>query len=216
MRCPYRLTDDTWDVLIMDAVLETREAAGFVAWPTADSSEDCLLSLSGRLSPQELGTAMAVLTSYNEGRPEHLTEDPAGVEQVRRLVTTADVTAPGGLRIQDTATGVVVLPGCCFGLENWRDWLDLLNGVEPWLGHDPTPRVEHAGAVVRLWPDEDQPDAFPIDLPLARLPELMGSVQDQLVGFLASVEDWAARYAPPLATAVVAKLDGDLSIGSPL
>ncbi|WP_369213771.1 hypothetical protein [Streptomyces flavofungini] len=205
----------------MDAVLETHEAVDFALWPVADLPADRLLALSGRLSPPELGTAMAVLACYNNDLHKREAAEPgadaeAVVEQVRGLVSAECVMAPGGLRVRDTATGVTVPPGCCFGLENWRDWLDLLDGAEPWLGHDPTPRVEHVGATVRLWPDEDRPDAFPIDLPLARLPVLMRSVQDQLADFLASVEEWATRYAPPLAATVVAKLDGDLAIGAPL
>ncbi|MFG2629807.1 hypothetical protein [Streptomyces sp. NPDC048473] len=79
------------------------------------------------------------------------------------LVTADCVIAPGGLRIRDTATGVTASPGCCFGLKNWRDWLDLMNSEEPWLGHDPAPHVERVGAIVRLWPDGDHPEGLPID-----------------------------------------------------
>lgn len=132
------------------------------------------------------------------------------------MLTRDRVIAPGGIRSRDTSTGVTAPPGCCFGLENRRDWLDLMNGEEPWLGHDPTPRTEHTGATVRLWPDAEHPDGLPVELPLARLPELLGSVHAQLVAFLASVGEWATRYAPPLADALVAKLDEDLAITTPL
>ncbi|WP_318218799.1 hypothetical protein [Streptomyces sp. SCL15-6] len=131
-------------------------------------------------------------------------------------MTAERVIAPGGLRIRDTASGVTVAPGCCSGLEDWRDWLGLVNGEEPWLGHDPTPHIEHLGAKVRLWPDEDPSEKSFIDLPLDQLPELLGSVRDQLVGFLAAVEAWAAQHAPALAARLVAKLDEDLAISAPL
>ncbi|MFI1436172.1 hypothetical protein [Streptomyces lydicus] len=39
------------------------------------------------------------------------------------------------------------------GLEGWRDWLGLLEGDGPRLGHDPSPAIEVAEPVVRLWPD---------------------------------------------------------------
>jgi hypothetical protein len=204
-------------VLIMDAVLETYSAADFALWPVADLPADHLLALSGRLSVRELGTAVAVLTSYNKSDDEVLARGPEGsTEQVSELLATDLVIAPGGIRVRDTSTGVTAPPGCCFGLENWRDWLDWMNGEEPWLGHDPAPRAEHTGATVRLWPDTEHPDGLPIELPLARLPELLGSVQAQLVAFLASVEEWATRYAPPLADALVAKLDEGLAITAPL
>jgi hypothetical protein len=131
-------------------------------------------------------------------------------------MTTDQVIALGGIRIRETSTGVTAPPGCCFGLENWRDWLEIMNGEEPWLGHGPAPRTEHTRTTVRLWPGAEHPDGLPIELPLAQLPELLSSVQVQLVAFLASVGEWATRYAPPLADALVTKLDEDLAITTPL
>ncbi|MEU9955332.1 hypothetical protein [Streptomyces sp. NPDC050982] len=201
----------------MDAVLETYVASDFALWPLADSPPDRLLALSGELSSRELGTAMAVLTTYNKGQRQRRPRAPEdSLEQVGRLLASECIVAPGGLRIRDTATGVTVVPGCCFGLENWRDWLDLMSGGEPWLGHDPGPGIEHAGAVARLWPDGDRPEGLPIELPLAQLPGLLGSVQDRLVGFLGAVEVWATSQTPSIAAAVVARLDEDLAISAPL
>ncbi|MEV2232564.1 hypothetical protein AB0H69_28900 [Streptomyces phaeochromogenes] len=201
----------------MDAVLETYVAADFDLWPVADPPPSRLLALSGELSSREVGTAMAVLTDYNKGQRERRPRPPENsLEQVGRLLATECVIAPGGLRIRDTATGVTAVPGCCFGLENWRDWFDLMDGREPWLGHDPAPRAELAGAVARLWPDGDRPEGLPIELPLAQLPGHLGSVQDRFVGFLGAVEAWATSHTPSIAAAVVAKLDGDLAVSAPL
>ncbi|WP_329343815.1 hypothetical protein OG866_44405 [Streptomyces sp. NBC_00663] len=201
----------------MDAVLETYDATGFALWPVAELPSNHLLTLSSRLSVREIGTAMAVLTSYNKSDDEARPSDPQdSMEQVSQLLTTDQVIAPGGIRIQDTSTGMTAPPGCCFGLENWRDWLEFMNGEEPWLGHDPTPRIEHTGTTVQLWLDAKHPNGVPIELSLPRLPELLGSVQADLIAFLASVGEWATRYAPPLADALVAKLDEDLTIEAPL
>ncbi|MEV7729090.1 hypothetical protein AB0P15_30810 [Streptomyces sp. NPDC087917] len=201
----------------MDAVLETYEATDFTLWPVADPPPGPLLTLSGRLSPREVGTVMAVLTSYNKGGHGRPDRDPeGGVEQLRRLVEAESVIAPGGLRIQDTVTDVTASPGCCFGLENWRDWLELMTGEEPWLGHDPAPRIEHAGSLVRLWPDSDDPAGLPMEIPLSDLPVTLGSVRNDLRDFLTLVERWAADHAPTLAPALVAKLDESLAIGAPL
>ncbi|MEW1925757.1 hypothetical protein [Streptomyces sp. NPDC088360] len=205
----------------MDAVLETYQAKEFTLWPVADFPPDGLLSLSGPLTPRQVGTAMAVLTDYNKGqrkRGQRCAEDPA--EQMRALVAAETVAAPGGLRVRDTATGVTASPGCCFGLENWRDWLDLTKGEEPWLGHDPTPRTEHVGTSIRLWPDENRRTGPHIDIPRAELPELLESVRDNLVGFLGSVDRWTAALVPPLppalTTALMAKLDAGLAVSAPL
>ncbi|MGW7075363.1 hypothetical protein [Streptomyces sp. NPDC054866] len=182
-------------MLIMDAVLEAYEAKGFALWPVSGLPEDRLLRLSGDLSSRQVGTAMAVLVSYNKGprkRGERHAED--GMERVRRLLAAECVVAPGGLRIRDTVTGVTVSPGCCFGLENWRDWLGLLKGEEPWLGHDPEPRAEHAGDIIRLRPDAARHEELHIDIPRAELGELLGSVQDDLAGFLKADFESGCEY----------------------
>ncbi|WP_193777559.1 hypothetical protein [Streptomyces sp. E5N298] len=54
-------------------------------------------------------------------------------------MTTDQVIALGGIRIRETSTGVTAPPGCCFGLENWRDWLEIMNGEEPAVVHRPAP-----------------------------------------------------------------------------
>ncbi|MGW5738456.1 MULTISPECIES: hypothetical protein [Streptomyces] len=204
-------------MLIMDAILETHGAEGFVLWGVAEPSEERLLRLSGDLSERQVGTAMAVLAEYGKG-PRVPGENDArdGMELVRRLVAAECVVAPGGLRVRDTATGVTVLPGCCFGLENWRDWIELLDGGEPWFGHDPEPHAEHLGAVIRMWPDAAHPEATPVDIPRAELRRLLGSVQDDLVAFLNSVQGWASCRFACLAPALIARLDEGLGVTVPL
>ncbi|WP_099887803.1 hypothetical protein [Streptomyces sp. 2132.2] len=203
-------------MLIMDAVLETYKAADFTGWPIAEPPADRLVPLSGRLSSREVGTAMAILAEYNGGSRRGARASEAGIDQVRRLVDGETVVAPGGLRIRDTVTGVTALPGCCFGLENWRDWGALAGGEWPWLGHDPTPRVEHVGAVIRLWPDTDRQDGPPIDIPRAQMPELLGSVQEELVAFLSAAGRWAGHWFPAVSASLVDKLDEGLAISAPL
>ncbi|WP_406165143.1 hypothetical protein [Streptomyces sp. NBC_00996] len=203
-------------MLIMEPVLETYEAADFALWTTAGPPADPLLVLSGDLSPLEVGTAMAVLAGYNKTQRKRHDPGPAdGLAMLRRLVSVESVVAPGGLRLRDPATGVTMPPGCCFGLENWRDWQILLNGETPWLGHDPTPGVEHSGPLVRLWPDEQRPAGRPIELALSELSVLLESARSALAGFLGLVEEWTLRDFPAaLAAQVVAKLDEDLAMSA--
>ena len=216
-QAPTRTGGNTWRVLIMDAVLETYEAADFALWPVADPPAERLLTLSGDLSPLEVGTAVAALACYNDDAGEHRSPE-SSVELLHRLASAETVIAPGGLRIRDTTTGVTVEPGCCFGLENWRDWLGLFDGEEPWLGHDPTPGVEYAGPLVRLWPDAERlPSGPAIELPLTGLPGLLTSVRAHLTGFLGLVEQWAVPDMPAALTArLVTKLDESLTATAPL
>ncbi|HSU35215.1 MAG TPA: hypothetical protein VLJ88_06115, partial [Propionibacteriaceae bacterium] len=53
-------------MVIVDVVLETDDAVDFTVWPVAEPSSDRLLVISGRMSAAEVGTAMAVIFSYNE------------------------------------------------------------------------------------------------------------------------------------------------------
>lgn len=154
-KCRAGLTarSENGPVLIVDAVLETPDTLDFPVWPVADLPPYQFMALSGSMSPLEVGSALAMLADYNsrpaeDGRP--LVD--AG-EAIRRLLETDKVIAPGGLRFHDTRTNVTVRPGCCCGLEDWREWLDVADGATLWLGHDPSPRLEHADEVVRLWPD---------------------------------------------------------------
>ncbi|KIF70933.1 hypothetical protein HY68_23795 [Streptomyces sp. AcH 505] len=201
-------------MLIMDAVLETYDAVDFALWPTAAPSADRLLVLSGHLSALEVGTAMAVQTSYTSD--DRASDPEAGIRRIEALLDVDLVMAPGGILLQDTATGVVIEPGCCFGLENWRDWLGLLHGEELWLGHGTAAHIEQRGTLVRVWPDADPPAERFIELPVAELPDLLQTVHDKLNGFLALAEQWASRYAPASAPALIAKLDEGLHIGTPL
>ncbi|KPC58531.1 hypothetical protein [Streptomyces chattanoogensis] len=210
-------------MLIVDAVLETFDAAEFVQWPVADVPAHRLLALSGRLSPLEVGVAMATLADYNSDSSDRDGAVVDGSALVRRLVEAECVIAPGGLRVRDTGSGVTVAPGCCCGLEDWREWLGLVDGDVPWLGHDPSPRMECVGRVVRLWPDggdstdsTETPQGPPIEIPADCLTGILRTVQDELSGFLALVERWADRHVPGLAPALATKLDEDLDIGAPL
>ncbi|MBB5968197.1 hypothetical protein [Planomonospora venezuelensis] len=77
-------------------------------------------------------------------------------EAIEEYLTSGDeeTYAPGGLLV---ASGdVVINPGCCVGLDEWRDWLGALDGRPVDLGHDPDVLLENRGTVLRLWQDKDQ------------------------------------------------------------
>ncbi|MEU1171029.1 hypothetical protein [Streptomyces microflavus] len=207
-------------MLIVNAVLETPDTVDFSFWPVADLPPYQLMALSGSMPPPDVGTALAMLADYNsrsgdDDRP--LTD--AG-QAIRHLLETDKVIAPGGLRVHDTRTNVTVRPGCCCGLEDWREWLDIADGEPLWLGHDPSPRLEHADEAVQLWPDgadaQETPLGQPIEIMVADLPAILHTVQEELQGFLSLTKQWATRHVPTLAEDLVARLDEDLAISAPL
>ncbi|MGW1468283.1 hypothetical protein ACWCPT_28505 [Streptomyces sp. NPDC002308] len=206
-------------MLIAQAVLETSDTADFSLWPVADLPPYQFMALSGRMSSLEVGSALAMLAGYNARADDDIPATDAG-GAVRGLLETDQVLAPGGLSIHDTRTDVTVRPGCCCGLEDWREWLDVADGGTVWLGHDPSPRFEHADEVVRLWQDGGDagkaPSGQPVEIAVGELPALLRTVREELRGFLALTEQWAAHLVPALAGELVARLDEGLAIGAPL
>ncbi|KAB7847293.1 hypothetical protein [Streptomyces mobaraensis] len=208
-------------MLIVDIVLETADTTGFTLWPVAGLPPYRPLALSGRMTPDEVGSAMAALARHTVGASDDDPPAPDAAALVRRMLAEEEISVDGGLRFRHTGLDVTVNPGCCCGLRDWRDWSGLVtDGEVPWLGHDPTPRVELAEATVRLWPDggfaAEPPPTRPVRIPVADLPGILRSVQDDLRGFLGLVERWAARRVPDQARELTDRLDADLAVTAPL
>ncbi|MFI0721519.1 hypothetical protein [Streptomyces sp. NPDC021224] len=201
-------------MLTVSPVLETPEVRDFPFWPVAGFPPYTFAPLSGRMTGPEVGSALAMLADYNAraGDGDYPT-DAEGL--IRGLLETEKILAPGGLRLHDTATGVSVLPGCCCGLEDWREWLAVPDGASPWLGHDPSPHVEHAPGLVRVWPDTPAKTARPLHFPPSALPPLLHAVQRDLRGFLSLAVRWAVHHVPSLADGLAAALDAGLDVGAP-
>ncbi|MFE0519021.1 hypothetical protein [Streptomyces sp. NPDC058954] len=206
-------------VLIVNAVLEAPDTAAFSFWPTADLNPYHFMAVSTSMSSREVGSALAMLVGYNSRTGDKDRPLSGASDAIGRLLDTDKVIAPGGLRVHDTQTKVTVQPGCCCGLEDWREWLDVTDGESLWLGHDPSPRVEHTDRLVRLWPDgADAQEATgqPIEIAVGDLPGILHSVQKELQGFLSLTRQWAMGHVPTLAEDLAAKLDEDLGISAPL
>ncbi|MFI5756481.1 hypothetical protein [Streptomyces sp. NPDC051569] len=98
--------------------------------------------------------------------------------------------------LKDTTTGITIAPGCCFGLENWRDWLVLMNAGDPWLGHGTVTHVERLGTLIHVWPDTDPSTRTPLAIPLVELPILLRAVHEQLNGFITLADSGPTTTRP--------------------
>ena len=84
--------------------------------------------------------------------------------------------------------------------------------------------VEHRGRVVRVWKDVGQrpseptldPDEPHIVIPRHTLPALLGTVEQDLAGFLTALHPWAWGTRAGLAGPLVAAVDRRLQISAPL
>lgn len=207
-------------VIVMQPVLEVYAPDGFALWPVAEAVPSGLPALSGELTPLEVGTAVMGIAGCNDidpgddGRPPRPT-DPLG-SFLHGLLTFDTPFSAGGLRVTDSATGVAFLPGCCNGLEDWREWYQVLDGSgRACFGHDPDPCAERHGGTVRLIVDTEQSDSPVIELPATDLRRLLAAAEHDLVSFLASAADWAAQHLPGHAAPVTAALARALDLPPP-
>lgn len=141
--------------------------------------------------------------------------DPLG-SFLHGLLTFDTLLAAGGLRVTDSATGVTFLPGCCNGLEDWREWHQVLDGNgQADFGHDPTPTAERHGEIVRLTVDAEQNDSPVIELSATDLRHLLARAEHDLTSFLTLAADWATQNLPHHAVPVTAALARALDLPTP-
>jgi hypothetical protein len=187
-------------------------------WPVASVAAGSWLMLKADCTDEEVGLFVAALAHRLD------VESPAGrAEVVDTLLAEEVLILAGGLRLLDTLTGRAVVPGCCAGLEDWRDWAQVLTGGSPWLGHDPGPEVEVTDDELRVWQDggpnrHHGPWAgVNVAVPRPLLPDLLRNAQQDLVGFLAALEAWTTRIElGESGTALVEAVDQHFTITAPL
>ncbi|MFG2846409.1 hypothetical protein ACGF12_25025 [Kitasatospora sp. NPDC048296] len=205
----------------MQPVLEIRTPDGFTLWPTGAHKPYEFLVLDGTLTPEEVGTAVWLLAATNDVDPEEgedrgpRPDDPLGA-LLHGLLTMEYLFAPGGFRVTDTTTGAVLEPGCCNGLEEWRDWLEVTDGCgEAGFGHDPDAGAERLGRVVRLTADTSEANSPVIELPVEELRRLIAGAEQDLRDFVRLAGGWAELQLPERGAAVTAALARALDLEDP-
>ncbi|MFG2334851.1 hypothetical protein ACGFMM_35340 [Streptomyces sp. NPDC048604] len=213
-------------MIVMQPVLEALPPADFALWPVAavpspGFSSTGFLPLGGAMSRPEIGTAVMLIAAGNDldpgvhgdDRPPR-PADPLG-SFLHGLLTFDTPYAAGGLRVTDTSTGVVLVPGCCSGVEEWREWFEVLDGGgSAGFGHDPDPLAERLGDTVRLTVDAERHDSPVIELPAAELRRLLAGAERDLAAFLDAAAAWAARHIPDHAGPVTQALTRVLALDS--
>ncbi|MGW2062221.1 hypothetical protein ACWCO9_16400 [Streptomyces sp. NPDC001937] len=199
-------------VIVMQPVLEISAADDFALWPVGEHESYGYLVLNGELTPAEVGTAVMGIADCNDFEPEEehgpCPTDPLGTF-LHGLLTMPDLFAAGGFRVTDNTTDTVfVEPGCCNGLDTWRDWLDVLDGTGcSYFGHDPFSMAERVGDIVRLTLDAHGTDGSPvIELSVDQVRRLVAGAQQDLQDFLSLAGTWAEQHLPAHAAAVTAAL----------
>ncbi|MCZ0982977.1 hypothetical protein O1L60_39500 [Streptomyces diastatochromogenes] len=202
----------------MQPVLEIFAADDFALWPVGEHESYGYLVLNGELAPADVGTAVMRIADYNKSKPEEehgpCPTDPLSAF-LHGLLTMPNLFAAGGFRVTDLATDTVfVEPGCCNGLETWRDWQELLDGADcAYFGHDPSSTAERVGDNIRLTLDADKKDeSSVIELPLDQMRTLVTRAEADLRAFRSLAGTWAEQHLPTHATAVTAALSRALDL----
>jgi hypothetical protein len=207
-------------MVTLTPVLE-RWSADCPFWPSEQT--DFYFAVSRMPTSLQVGTVVWTLIGRSVTADDLSITATDAAEAIERYLTCDDEDfAPGGLRVGDD--DVVIDPGCCAGLDEWRDWLCVTGGEVIYLGHDPDALVEHRESVVRVWKSGGQlpagsvldPDEPHIDIPHDALPRLLGAVQQDLVGFLTALHPWVQSIRADLAQPLAAAVDRRLQISAPL
>lgn len=185
----------------MQPVLEISGPEGFDLWPVAEIEPYDFLPLGGTLAPDEIGTAVMALASCNDVDPDDdrppRPADPLG-GFLHGLLTLDPLFASGGLRVTDTDTTTVLVPGCCSGLEDRGEWWEVVDGHSSaaGFGHDPSPFVERHGDTIHLTVDTEADASPTIRVPVTDLRRLLTGAERDLAAFLRLATRWTAAHLP--------------------
>ena len=124
--------------------------------------------------------------------------------------------AEGGLAIA-VGDEVVITPGCCSGLEDWRGWwLPLTKRISPDLGHDPAPWTEFLNdETIRIWEDggnEREHCGLCVDLTAEQLKLRINAAHHNLHDFLQRLDQWLTEMKYDSVSEFVTRFDGSFEI----
>jgi hypothetical protein len=191
----------------IEAVVEIERFEGVAPWPTVSECAGAYMRIFPGLSSEEIGSLVIKACLYNQTEIH-----PNATETLQAFMTNDGFVLPGGLRFIE-GERVKIIPGCCGGLEDWREWLDVPHGKNTvWAGHDPSPQVEYFDNHVRIWQDEKAEGVDSIEFELLEMEVLLAGVALDLHGFLVCLENWVAYISPGLEADFVAFFAKNMNI----
>jgi len=165
------------------------EGASPWPWPIAQNMSFSLIRAWGGMTREEVGSAIAVLSSHGQ------LEDEARVDPLEWILQGEELSLPGGLSVSQGDR--VVLPGCCSGVEEWTEWSRCLKErTSPWMGHDPAPWLEYREEGVRVWSDGGLEGVgvgeapWCIETTRTELDFALRHLENDIEGFISRIRDW--------------------------
>ena len=167
-------------------------------------------ALNGNMSDAELMAFLRTACAYGDPKADVSTPAEAAAflnslsEQANRMIA-------GGLMARKGE--FIIEPSCCCGLEGWREWYSLSDGIgSPWLGHDPSPWVEAKDGQFVLHTDEDE-QAESLTVPAGELAAALDQARADLDAFAAVLRAWISRECVPDGAKMCDRLELWFSIG---
>jgi hypothetical protein len=116
---------------------------------------------------------------------------------------------PGGLGILNDGK-LELTPGCCCGIEEWRELLTIPEGDSPWLGHDPSPWCIPTDDGVRFAADAEADNCIEMSLP--DVVHDLRQFHVTLEQFIHSLEAWLLSQGVTETEEFIRKFDISFSI----
>lgn len=171
--------------------------------------ESGYIEIRSSITDEEIGSVMlkACLSGSND-----LVEESAS-ETLKAFIANKGFVLSGGLLFTENDK-IKVGPGCCCGLENWHEWLEVPSGKHQiWTGHDPESLIEINDGTIKIWQDRDKKDEeFSIEFTVDEMNEKLAKVERNLKDFLFRLGQWTKYIEPSLENQVVKHFAENMNI----
>lgn len=181
----------------LEAVVEISSISDFNVWEVKKEMFS-FIRLSKETTELETGTLIAQIAAYNNDRDVH--KKPS--EITNDLINNECLIVGGGIKIVDGEKAIY--PGCCCGLEDWDDWLEISpENFGLWLGHDPSPYIKFLPEkqIYRIranggMDEKTSENTTYIDLSIEELKRAVKEVSQDLQDFIVVLKNWADKIVP--------------------
>lgn len=162
-----------------------------------------LLRLSGAMNPLDVGAAIAEIChcAFHD-RP--IGADASDV--LRTWIDSDSRIVAGG--IEAVLPRARIEPGCCCGLETWREWTRFADGGDPpWWGHDMDGEANRVDGRIVL---SQRGESVAYDV--VDVQSELRAVARDLDAFVERAADWSRAVAPDIESELRASLRSFLSL----
>jgi hypothetical protein len=184
----------------IEAIVDVGSFGGIASPWIISKDEFGWVRIFAGISDDEIGSVM--LSACRLSSEEVIKE--TALETLKAFGSDEGFVLEGGLLLKENGD-IKVGPGCCGGLENWRDWLAVPSGiVDIWTGHDPQSLIEINEGVIKIWNDrENKDEKQSIEFGIEKMIRRLENVEKDLKDFLYRLGQWTENLAPELKKPVV-------------